>query len=124
MNKIEKLQQEVVEQKQALADLQSTVDAEQEQIAALLDAFEQTEIVLREQIAALEAQLADVGSPDQIQAVIDALEAARADIAATKADVESTVEDSTTSSTTESTTVAEETTTSSTTETSTEQEPF
>ena len=57
------------EVQQAVADLQAVVDAKQQAIA--------------EAIAALEAQLADGATPEQLQGVIDSLKAVSDDVDST-----------------------------------------
>lgn len=69
--------------------LQASVDAEQAQIAALLEGQQVTITQLESVIADLEAQVAATGSPADLQAVLDK-------VVAIKADVESTVPDPTT----------------------------
>jgi hypothetical protein len=73
--------------KAQLATLQTSVDAEQAQIQALLDASTVTVEALKAQIAILEEQLASGATPAQIQEVIDALKVIQADIESTVADV-------------------------------------
>lgn len=85
MSKIQELQDEVTV-------LQSAVDAEQEQIRLLLENQMSTIDQLNQTIDTLEAQLADSGTPEQLQSVIDSLKT-------TVADIESTVEDTTTTTT-------------------------
>lgn len=76
MATLQELQDKVVE-------LQASVDAEQQQIADLLAQNAATVAALDEQIAVLTAQLEVAPTPEQIQAVIDSLEAAKADIETT-----------------------------------------
>ena len=64
-------------------ELQETVDAEQQQVADLLAQNQATVAALSEQIATLEAQLDAAPNPEEIQAVIDSLESAKADIQTT-----------------------------------------
>lgn len=74
--------------------LQQAVDAEQTQIALLLEGQQSTISQLEAVIADLEAQVAELGSPAELQEVLD-------QVKAIKADVESTVADTSTSTTTE-----------------------
>ena len=66
-----------------VAELQASVDAEQEQIAALLTTNAGVITGLTDQIAALEAALSTAPTPEQIQSVIDGLETIKADVEAT-----------------------------------------
>jgi len=68
-----------------VVELQASVDAEQEQIKALLDQNAATILSLTEQIAALQALVDAAPTPEQIQSVIDALQATKEDIEGTVA---------------------------------------
>jgi chromosome segregation ATPase len=107
MAKIDELKQQVTDLNEQLNDLQETVDMEQAQIEALLETNASVVTELNNQIAALQAQLADSATPEQLQEVITSLEEMKDEIATTRADIEATVE-------------GEETTSSTTTETTTE----
>lgn len=76
MATLQELQDKVVE-------LQASVDAEQQQVADLLAQNQVTVDALNEQITALTAQLDAAADPAEIQAVIDGLEAVKADIETT-----------------------------------------
>ena len=66
-----------------LAELQETVDSEQAQIAELLATQETTIKALEEKIAELQALVAAAPTPDQLQTVVDGLQAIKEDIAGT-----------------------------------------
>ena len=66
-----------------LAELQETVDAEQAQIAELVAGQTSTIVALEAQIAELQAMVAGAITPEQIQSVVDGLEAIKSDIAGT-----------------------------------------
>jgi len=68
-----------------VTELQTTVDAEQVQIDALLTANAATVVGLTEQITALNAALAAGATAEQLTAVITALDAIKADVEATVA---------------------------------------
>ncbi len=85
MSKITDLQAEV-------ESLQVSVDAEQAQIAILLEGQTATITALNAVIDDLKAQLAEVGSPTDIQAVIDRLEAIKADVESTVVETTTTTE--------------------------------
>lgn len=104
MANLQQLKDQVADLQSQVVDLQTSVDLEQAQIQALLETNAAVVQDLNEQIDALEAQLADSASPEQIQEVIDSLVAVRDSIATTKADIEATVEGSGTSTSTSSTT--------------------
>lgn len=105
MANIKQLQSQIV-------DLQASVDNEQAQVAALLEAQKSAIADLQVAVDKLSQLAADGGTEEERQALSDS-------IAAVKADLESTVED-VEASTTTTTTAAEESTTSSTTESTTE----
>ncbi len=67
----------IEEVNQAVADLQTSLDAKQDQIAAAIAAFEQSIADLQAQIAAGSA------TPEQLQTVVDNLSAAKSDLEAT-----------------------------------------
>jgi molybdopterin converting factor small subunit len=66
-----------------LAELQETVDAEQAQVSALVDAQNSTIVGLEAQIKELTAMVNAAPTPEQIQAVVDGLEVIKSDIAGT-----------------------------------------
>lgn len=66
-----------------LAELQETVDAEQVQIAELLEGQKTTIAGLEVKIAELQAMVDSAPTPEQLQAVIDGLEAIKSDISGT-----------------------------------------
>lgn len=69
---------------QAKADeLQVSLDAEQQQVADLLAQKDAAIATLNETIAALEAQQADGGTPEERQAVLDKLNGLKTDLEAT-----------------------------------------
>lgn len=69
---------------QAKADeLQVSLDAEQQQVADLLAQKDAAITTLNETIAALEAQQADGGTPEERQAVLDKLNGLKTDLEAT-----------------------------------------
>jgi hypothetical protein len=71
---------------QTLADeLQVALDAEQEQVAALLAQKEAANIALQETIVGLEALVAEGGTAAERQALLDKLVATKADLEATVA---------------------------------------
>lgn len=76
MSKITDLQNEVVA-------LTEAVNVEQEQIALLLEGQGNTIAALNATITDLKAQLAESGSPAEIQAVIEQLEAIKTDVEST-----------------------------------------
>jgi len=71
-----KIMSKIDELNQTVTDLQTSVDAKQEQIAAAIAAFEQT-------IADLTAQIGTGVTDAQLQTVIDNLTAAKTDLEAT-----------------------------------------
>lgn len=64
-------------------ELQVALDAEQQQVADLLAQKDQTIATLGETIAALEALVAEGGTPEDRQAVADKLSALKADLEGT-----------------------------------------
>ena len=80
MSIVTDLQDQVVELKQSVADLQTTVDAHEASDAAVVSG-------LNQQIAALQAQIAETGSPEELQAVIAGLEEIKASVEASKEDI-------------------------------------
>lgn len=66
-----------------VAELQTSVDAEQQQINDLLAQNAAVITGLNEQIAALQAQLATGATAEQLQGVIDGLNAIKTDIEGT-----------------------------------------
>lgn len=70
----------------AIAELTAAVDAEQAQIAALLEVNAGVVVALQATIADLEAQVAAGTAPEQVQAAIDSLKAAQADLEGTVVD--------------------------------------
>lgn len=81
--KLNKIMATIAELEVKLVDLQSTVDAEQEQIAALLEGQKTTIEGLEAQITELQAMVDAAPTPEQLQAVIDGLEAIKSDISGT-----------------------------------------
>jgi len=70
----------------ALADqLQISLDAEQAQVAALLQQKDDAIAALNTTIATLQGQVADGGTAEERQAIIDELTATKADLEATVA---------------------------------------
>lgn len=72
-------------------ELQTTLDAEQEQIAALIATNASVVTDLNNQIATLTEQLAGSANPTQLQEVIDGIIAIRDSLTTTKTDLEGTV---------------------------------
>lgn len=64
-------------------ELQTALDAEQQQVADLIAQKDAAIAGLNETIANLEQQVADGGTPEQRQAVLDKLNAIKADLEAT-----------------------------------------
>ena len=81
--KLDRIMALIEELNAKVTELQAAVDAEQEQIAALLATNTATVVALTEQIAALEAALASGATADQLTTVIAALEAVKADVEGT-----------------------------------------
>jgi len=86
MGKLDELKEEVTK-------LQATVDAEQAQIAALLESNAATVTALNKKITDLEAAAANSATPEQLQEIIDGLKAVSADVATTVADAPETPEE-------------------------------
>jgi len=63
-------------------ELQAALDAEQEQIAILISAKDAAITGLTESIAALEAMVAEGGTAEARQAVVEKIEAVKADLEA------------------------------------------
>ena len=93
MGQLDDLKAESAALKEQVTALQTSVDNEQAQIQALLDTNASVVTGLNEQIAALEAQVANAVDPTALQSVIDDLKTTRESIATTKADSEGTVAD-------------------------------
>ena len=74
-----------------VTELQTTVNEEQTQIAALLESNAQVVTNLNTQIATLTAQVAAGATPEQIQEVINSITTIAEGIATTKTDIEGTV---------------------------------
>ena len=64
-------------------ELQTALDAEQQQVADLLDEKNTTIDTLNQTIVDLTAQLADGGTPEERQAVLDKLNSLKSDLEAT-----------------------------------------
>lgn len=90
---IDDLKTQVTGLQTQVTDLQTAVDAEQAQIAALLETNAQVVTDLNTQIATLQAQVAAGATPEQLQEVIDGLTTISGNIATTKTDLEGTVSD-------------------------------
>lgn len=71
------------ELKAKVDELQATVDTEQQQIADLLAANQATVVSLNETIAAQQVLIAEGGTPEERQAILDQLLAIKADVATT-----------------------------------------
>jgi uncharacterized protein YlxW (UPF0749 family) len=93
MSDIATLQASVDGLNEKVNTLQATVDAEQAQIAQLLNLNASVVQSLNDQIAALQAQLASAPTPEQIQGVIESLEGTKASIEAATADIAGTILD-------------------------------
>jgi chromosome segregation ATPase len=92
MSLTDDLKAQVASLKEDLASLQTSVDLEQSQIAALLATNAEVVSGLNAQIATLQEQLANSPTPEALQEVITELTTVRDSIATTKADIEGTVE--------------------------------
>lgn len=88
---IDDLKTQVAGLQSQVTDLQQTVDAEQAQIAQLLETNAGVVADLNTQITTLTAQLEGSANPTQLQEVIDGIIAIRDGLATTKADIEGTV---------------------------------
>lgn len=88
---IDDLKTQIAGLQQQATDLQTSLDAEQAQIAALLETNAQVVTDLNTQIATLQAQLEGSANPAQLQEVIDSITAIRDSITTTKTDLEGTV---------------------------------
>lgn len=64
-------------------EVQAALDAEQQQVADLLAQKDATIVTLNETITELQGQIADGGTTEQRQAVLDKLTALKADLEAT-----------------------------------------
>lgn len=93
MGQLEDLQQQSVDFKTKITELQASVDLEQEQIKSLLDTNAQVVSDLTTRNTELEALLANSPDPVALQAVIDSNKETIDSIATTKADIEGTVAD-------------------------------
>lgn len=91
MAAIDELKEKVTGLETQVTDLQTTVNAEQEAIAALLASNAQVVTDLNTQIATLQAQVAAGASPEQIQEVINGIATISSNITTTKEDIEGTV---------------------------------
>lgn len=89
---IDDLKTQVTGLQTQVADLQSTVDAEQAQIAALLETNAGVVTDLNNQIVALQQQIANGATAEQLQEVINSLTNVTGSLATTKADIENTVD--------------------------------
>lgn len=76
MPSLEEIQQQLVELQQAL-------DVEQQQVADLLAQKNSTIATLNETITTLEAQVAEGGTAEQRQAIVDTLNTLKADLEST-----------------------------------------
>lgn len=88
---IDDLKAQIASLQQQATDLQTSLDAEQEQIAALIATNAQVVTDLNAQIATLTEQLAGSANPTQLQEVIDSIAAIRDSLTTTKTDLEGTV---------------------------------
>lgn len=75
----------LAEVQQQVVDLQATVDAEQAQIALLLEGQNATIVSLNEQIAQLQALVDAAPTPEQLQEVVNSLITIKTDIEGTVA---------------------------------------
>jgi peptidoglycan hydrolase CwlO-like protein len=82
-SKLQEIMSTLADLEVKIAELQATVDAEQEQIASLVNNQNNTIVALESQIAELQAMLAVAPTPEQIQAVVDSLEGIKNDVAST-----------------------------------------
>lgn len=74
---------DINELNQKIADLQASVDAEQQQIASLLETNAGVVTGLNETIADLKEQLSNSASPEQLEQAIGKLETIKADVEST-----------------------------------------
>lgn len=88
---IDDLKAQIAGLQQQATDLQTSLDTEQEQIAALIATNAQVVTDLNTQIATLQAQLEGSANPAQLQEVIDSIAAIRDSLTTTKTDLEGTV---------------------------------
>lgn len=93
MARIDELNQQVTDLQSQVTALQTSVDAEQEAINQLLQQNAAVVTDLNNQIATLQAQIAEGATPDQLNALASNLTAISESIATTKADIEGTVTD-------------------------------
>lgn len=93
MGQIDDLKAEVAGAKEDLANLQATVDAEQAQLAALLETNAGVVTALNQKISDLEDQLAEAQDPTVLQEAIDGLKEIRASIVTAREDIQTTVAD-------------------------------
>lgn len=93
MSQLDDLKAKVSELDTKATTLQQTVDAEQEQIQALLTTNAEVVTGLNQQIATLQDQIANGATPEQLQEVATSLTAISEKIDAASADVASTVAD-------------------------------
>ncbi len=91
MATIDELKTKVTDLDAKVDSLQSQVDAEQADIAALLATNATVVSDLNAQIAALQEQIANGATPEQLQEVADGLTAIAAKVDAASADVSSTI---------------------------------
>lgn len=96
MAAIDDLKTQVTNLQTQVTDLQSALDAEQTQIQGLLDTNAAVVTGLNAQIATLQEQLANGATAEQIAEIASSLTAISGNIATTKADLEGTVQDTTT----------------------------
>lgn len=93
MARIDELNQQVTDLQSQVTALQASVDAEQEAINQLLQQNAAVVTDLNNQIATLQAQIAEGATPDQLNTLASNLTAISESIATTKADIEGTVTD-------------------------------
>jgi predicted nucleic acid-binding Zn-ribbon protein len=91
MSGIDDLKNQVAGLQTQVTELQSTLDAEQAQIAELLSLNAQVVTGLNEQIASLQAQIAAGATPEQLQEIANGLTAISDGIATVRTDLEGTV---------------------------------
>lgn len=90
---IDDLKAKQVELETKIDGLQTSLDTEQAQIAALLETNAQVVTDLNTQIATLQAQIAAGATPEQLQEVINGFTAISEKLTTTQSDLEGTVGD-------------------------------
>jgi peptidoglycan hydrolase CwlO-like protein len=88
---IDELNAKVASLQTQVTELQTTIDTEQAQIQQLIDTNAQVVTDLNNQKQALEQQLANSGSPEQLQAVINSIDTIANSLTTSKTDLENTV---------------------------------